>query len=164
MRNANLLSTISQVYEKNEEYQEAKEVLLLAFERAPIGKRFLYKLTELALKEGSIREAEDYYKEFCELAPEDTRQYILRYLILKQKNASIDQLIQALERYINTELEEKWMYELAELYAKAGRGNDCVQLCDKMILLFGIGTYVEKAAELKKRYAQPNSQQRKTVS
>ena len=164
VRNANLLSTISQVYEKNEEYQEAKEVLLLAFERAPIGKRFLYKLTELALKEGSIREAEDYYKEFCELAPEDTRQYILRYLILKQKNASIDQLIQALERYINTELEEKWMYELAELYAKAGRGNDCVQLCDKMILLFGIGTYVEKAAELKKRYAQPNSQQRKTVS
>jgi len=163
VRNANLLSTISQVYEKNEEYQEAKEVLLLAFERAPIGKRILYKLTELALKEGSVREAEDYYQEFCELAPEDTRQYILHYLILKEKNASLDQLIQALERYINTELDEKWMYELAELYARAGRGNDCVQLCDKMILMFGIGTYVEKAAELKKRYAPPNSQQRKPV-
>lgn len=163
VRNANLLSTISQVYEKNGEYQEAKEVLLLAFERAPIGKRFLYKLTELALKEGSLREAEDYYKEFCQLAPEDTRQYILRYLILKGKNASLDQLIQALERYINAELDEKWMYELAELYAKAGRNDACVQLCDKMILLFGVGTYVEKAGELKQRYAPPSSSLRQPV-
>ena len=82
VRNANLLSMISQVYEKNREYQEAKEVLLLAFERAPIGKRLLYKLTELALKEGSVGEAEDYYREFCDLAPDDTRQYILRYMLL----------------------------------------------------------------------------------
>jgi len=163
VRNANLLSTISQVYEKNEQYQEAKEVLLLAFERAPIGKRFLYKLTELALKEGSIREAEDYYQEFCELAPEDTRQYILRYLILKEKRASQDQLIQALERYINAELDEKWMYELANLYAKAGRIDACVQLCDKMILLFGVGTYVDKATELKQQYGQSNNFQRPTA-
>lgn len=161
VRNANLLSTISQVYEKNGEYQEAKEVLLLAFERAPIGKRFLYKLTELALKEGSVREAEDYYREFCQLAPEDTRQHILRYLILKGKKASADQLIQALERYINTELDEKWMYELAELYAMAGRTDDCIKLCDKMVLLFGIGTYVEKATKLKQQYAPSNSHQRK---
>lgn len=162
VRNANLLSTISQVYEKNEQYQESKEVLLLAFERAPIGKRFLYKLTELALKEGSIREAEDYYREFCELAPEDTRQYILRYLILKEKRASSDQLIQALERYTNAELDEKWMYELAKLYAKAGKTDACVQLCDKMILLFGVGTYVDKATELKQQYGQPGNFQRQT--
>ncbi len=163
VRNANLLSTISQVYEKNGQYQESKEVLLLAFERAPIGKRFLYKLTELALKEGSIREAEDYYREFCELAPEDTRQYILRYLILKEKRASSDQLIQALERYTNAELDEKWMYELAKLYAKAGRTDACVQLCDKMILLFGVGTYVDKATELKQQYGQSNNFQRPTA-
>lgn len=161
VRNANLLSMISQVYEKNGEFQEAKEVLLLAFERAPIGKRLLYKLTELALKEGSVGEAEDYYREFCDLAPEDTRQHILRYLILKEKDAPVDQLIHAIERYVNVELDEKWMYELAELYAQAGRAADCVQLCDKMILLFGIGTYVERATDLKQRYAPANVYQKK---
>lgn len=159
VRNANLLSMISQVYEKNREYQEAKEVLLLAFERAPIGKRLLYKLTELALKEGSVAEAEDYYREFCDLAPDDTRQYILRYMLLKEQKAPMDQLIHALERYTSTELDEKWMYELAELYARAGRIGDCVQLCDKMILLFGVGTYVERAMELKQRYAPLNHYQ-----
>lgn len=160
VRNANLLSMISQVYEKNGEYQEAKEVLLLAFERAPISKRLLYKLTELALLEGSIAEAEDYYREFCDLAPDDTRQHILRYMILREKDAPIDQLISSLERYLNTEPDEKWMYELAQLYGKAGRSAECVQLCDKMILLFGMGTYVEQAAELKKRYAPAVSYQR----
>ena len=85
VRNANLLAMISQVYEKNGEYSEAKEVLLLAFERAPIGKRLLYKLTELALKEGSVKEAEDYYREFCDMAPDDSRQHLLRYMILKEK-------------------------------------------------------------------------------
>ena len=163
VRNANLLSMISQVYEKNREYQEAKEVLLLAYERAPIGKRLLYKLTELALKEGSIDEAEDYYREFCDLAPEDTRQHILRYLILKEKDGPIDQLIRTLERYTTAELDEKWMYELAELYARAGRSADCVQLCDKMILLFGIGIYVEKAMDLKQRYAPLTRYQRNLV-
>ena len=163
VRNANLLSMISQVYEKNREYQEAKEVLLLAYERAPIGKRLLYKLTELALKEGSIDEAEDYYREFCDLAPEDTRQHILRYLILKEKDGPIDQLIRTLERYTTAELDEKWMYELAELYARAGRSADCVQLCDKMILLFGIGIYVEKAMDMKQRYAPLTRYQRNLV-
>ncbi len=160
VRNANLLSMISQVYEKNREYQEAKEVLLLAYERAPIGKRLLYKLTELALREGSISEAEDYYREFCDLAPEDSRQHILRYLILKEKKAPIDQLIRALERYTAAELDEKWLYELADLYARAGRSAECVQLCDKMILLFGVGTYVERAMDLKQRYAPLNHYQR----
>lgn len=153
VRNANLLAMISQVYEKNEEYQEAKEVLLMAFERAPIGKRLLYKLTELALKEGSVREAEDYYREFCELAPEDPRQHLLRYMILKEKNGSDDQLIYALERYTSTELDEKWMYELAALYSKSGQQAKCVALCDRIMLMFGLGKYVDKAMELKLQYA-----------
>lgn len=153
VRNANLLSMISQVYEKNGEYQEAKEVLLLAFERAPISKRILYKLTELALKEGSLREAEDYYREFCDLAQDDPRQHLLRYMILKESGAPIDQLERSLERYTNLELDEKWLYELAELYDKAGKSQECIQLCDKLILMFGDGTYVERAKDLKQRYA-----------
>lgn len=153
VRNANLLSMISQVYEKNDEYQEAKEVLLLAFERAPISKRILYKLTELALKEGSLREAEDYYREFCDLAQDDPRQHLLRYMILKESGAPIDQLERSLERYTNLELDEKWLYELAELYDKAGKSQECIQLCDKLILMFGDGTYVEQAKDLKQRYA-----------
>ncbi len=88
VRNINILSMVSGVYEKNGEYQEAKDILLLAFERAPMGKRLLYKLAELAIKEGSPDEAEDYYREFCELAPEDPRQYILRYLILGAKGSA----------------------------------------------------------------------------
>ncbi len=160
VRNANLLSMISQVYEKNREYQEAKEVLLLAFERAPIGKRLLYKLTELALREGSVSEAEDYYREFCDLAPDDTRQHLLRYMLLKEKKAPMDQIIHALERYVSTEVDEKWMYELADLYARAGRTSDCIQLCDKMILMFGVGAYVERAMELKQRYAPLNNYQK----
>ena len=153
VRNANLLSMISQVYEKNDEYQEAKEVLLLAFERAPISKRILYKLTELALKEGSLREAEDYYREFCDLAQGDVRQHLLRYMILKESGAPIEQLLRSLERYTETELDEKWMYELAGLYDKAGKSAECIQLCDKIILMFGDGTYVEGARALKQRYA-----------
>ena len=153
VRNANLLSMIAQVYEKNSEYQEAKEILLLAFERAPVGKRLLYKLAELAIKGGDIREAEDYYREFCEMAADDPRQHLLRYMILKAKKAPADQLLQALERYTSTELDEKWMYELAELYRAAGREDDCVRTCDRIMLMFGVGKYVDKAMELKLQYA-----------
>ncbi len=153
VRSANLLSMISQVYEKNGEYQEAKEVLLLAYERAPIGKRLLFKLTELALKEGSIREAEDYYREFCDLAQDDPRQYLLRYLILKEKKAPGEQLITCLEHYVSQELDERWMYELASLYEKNGQQHKCVQMCDRIMLMFAFGKYVDKAMDLKVRYA-----------
>ena len=118
VRNVNILSMVAGIYEKNGEFQEAKDILLLAFERAPIGKRLLYKLADLALKEGNVEEAEDYYKEFCNLAADDPRQYILRYMILKAKGAPVEQLIHTLEQYCNAELDEKWMYELAELYIK----------------------------------------------
>ena len=159
VRNVNILSMVAGIYEKNGEFQEAKDILLLAFERAPIGKRLLYKLSELALKEGSIEEAEDYYKEFCDLAADDARQYILRYMILKAKGAPAEQLIHTLEQYCNAELDEKWMYELAELYNKAGMEQLCVMTCDKIMLMFGLGKYVDKAMELKLQYAPLNKYQ-----
>ncbi len=153
VRNVNILSMVASIYEKNEEFQEAKDILLLAFERAPIGKRLLYKLAELAIKEGNVGEAEDYYREFCDLAPEDPRQYILRYLILGAKGAPVEQLIHTLEQYCNVELDEKWLYELAELYNEAGMSELCVLACDKIMLMFGLGKYVDKAMELKLQHA-----------
>ena len=159
VRNANLLSMVAQVYEKNEEYSEAKNILLLAFERAPIGKRLLYKLTELAMKEKNVEEAEAYYREFCDLAPDDPRQHLLRYMILKEKGAPAEQLIHSLEQYTEMELDEKWLYELAALYHEAGRGAECVQMCDRIMLMFGLGKYVDKAMELKLQYAPLTSYQ-----
>ena len=153
VRSTSLLASISQVYERNEEYQEAKDILLLAFERAPIGKGLLFKLTDLALREGNVSEAEAYYREFCELCGEDPRQNLLRYLILEAKQAPLEQLIVSLERYCQNELDEKWLYKLAELYQKAGREEDCVRICDKLMLLFGLGKYVDKAMALKQKYA-----------
>jgi hypothetical protein len=153
VRNTNLLSMVAMVYEKNEDYQEAKEILLQAFERAPIGKRLLYKLAELAIKEGNIEEAEGYYKEFGDLASEDPRQQLLRYMILKAKGAPAQQLIHSLESYTSVELDEKWLYELAELYSLAGMAERCVETCDRIMLMFGLGKYVEKAMDLKVQYA-----------
>lgn len=153
VRNVNILSMAASIYEKNKEYQEAKDILLLAFERAPIGKRLLYKLAELAVAEGNTAEAEDYYREFCDLAPDDPRQYLLRYMILGAKGAPVEQLIHTLEQYCNVELDEKWLYELATLYNKAGMEELCVLACDKIMLMFGLGKYVDKAMELKLQYA-----------
>lgn len=153
VRNAGLLSMVAQIYENNKQYQEAKDILLLAFDRAPIGKRLLFKLTELALKEGNVDEAESYYHEYCDLAQDDSGQHLLRYEILKEKGAPKEQLIHSLERYINEELDEKWMYELADLYSQVGMEDECIALCDRIMLMFGLGKYVEKAMELKKRYA-----------
>ena len=147
--NVSLLSQVSEIYEKNHEYGEAKEILLLAFERAPMGKGLLYKLTQLALKDRNAEEAEAYYKEFCDLARDDTRQYILQYQILKEKKAPASKLIQPLEQYNAREIDEEWLYELAEAYHTAGRSDDCIAACDRIMLLFGTGPYVEKAAKLK---------------
>ena len=147
--NVSLLSQVSEIYEKNQEYGEAKEILLLAFERAPMGKGLLYKLTQLALKDKNVEEADAYYKEFCDLARDDTRQYILQYQILKEKKAPASKLIQPLEQYNAREIDEEWLYELAEAYHTAGRSEDCIAACDRIMLLFGTGPYVEKAAKLK---------------
>lgn len=153
VRNASLLSMVADVYEKNKEYQEAKDILLLAFDRAPIGKRLLYKLADLSLKEDNVEEAEGFYRDFCDMAGDDPRQHLLRYKILKYKNAPIEQLQHSLERYTEEELDEKWLYELAELYHLAGDADRCVAACDRIMLMFGLGKYVDKAMELKLQYA-----------
>lgn len=153
VRSTSLLTMVAQVYERNAEYQEAKDILLLAFERAPIGKGLLFKLTDLALREGNVQEAEAYYREFCEQAGDDPRQFLLWHLILEAREAPLEQQIAALERYCQEDLDEKWLYRLAELYRQAGRDEDCVQICDKIMLLFGLGKYVDKAMELKQQFA-----------
>ena len=153
VRSTSLLTMISQIYEKNAEYQDAKDILLLAYERAPLGKGLLYKLTDLALRENNIQEAEAYYREFCELSGDDPRQYLLRFLILEAKDAPLEQQINSLERYCQEELDEKWLYHLAELYHQANQADDCVRVCDKIMLMFGLGKYVDKAMELKLQYA-----------
>ena len=153
VRSTSLLTMISQNYEKNAEYQDAKDILLLAYERAPLGKGLLYKLTDLALRENNIQEAEAYYREFCELSGDDPRQYLLRFLILEAKDAPLEQQINSLERYCQEELDEKWLYHLAELYHQANQADDCVRICDKIMLMFGLGKYVDKAMELKLQYA-----------
>ncbi len=163
VRNTNLLAMISQVYEKNGEYQEAKEILMQAYERAPVSKRLLFKLAELALREGNIREAEEYYREFNEAAPGDPRQHLLKYLILKAKGVSGRQLVSALQNYVATELDERWMYELAELYAAVGERERCVQMCDKIALMFAFGKYVDKALALKAQFAELSDYQQDLV-
>lgn len=153
VRSTSLLTMVAQVYERNEEYQDAKDILLLAYERAPIGKGLLFKLTDLALREGNVQEAEAYYREFCDLTGDDPRQNLLRFLILEAKGAPVEQQINSLERYCQEELDEKWMYHLAELYKDAGKEDDCVKTCDKIMLMFGLGKYMDKAMELKLQFA-----------
>ena len=126
----------------------------------PSNQRLLYKLTDLALKEENVQEAEAYYREFCDMAGDDPRQHLLRYKILKQKGAPAEQLIHSLEGYTAEELDEKWLYELAELYHEAGDAAKCVSTCDKIMLMFGLGKYVDKAMELKLQYAPLTKYQR----
>ncbi|SFR83817.1 hypothetical protein [[Clostridium] aminophilum] len=161
VKSTGLLTLASSIYEKNREYSDAKDILLIAYERAPIGRTLLTKLTDLALREGNVREAEAYYKEYCEQVDDnDSVQHLLRFLILEAKGASVEQQINSLEMYCNDELDDKWLYHLAELYREAGREDDCVRACDKIMLMFGIGKYVDKAMALKQEFAPLNSYQK----
>ena len=155
---ADLLATVSEVYEKNNEYKEAREILLLSYDRAPVGKRVLYKLAMLAIKEGDISEAQEYYKEYTEISPQDSRKYLMEYHIANAKGEGIDKKIRILEKYNDIEkMDEEWKFELAQLYAKAGRIEDCIKTCDEIMLLFSVGEYVDKAAELKESTGCPLS-------
>ena len=155
---ADLLATVSEVYEKNNEYKEAREILLLSYDRAPVGKRVLYKLVMLAIKEGDISEAQEYYKEYTEISPQDSRKYLMEYHIANAKGEGIDKKIRILEKYNDIEkTDEKWKFELAQLYAKAGRIEDCIKTCDEIMLFFGVGKYVDKAAALKESTGCPLS-------
>lgn len=158
VHNAGLLTTVSEVYEKNAEYKEAREILLLAYDRAPVGKRALYRLTMLAIKEGDISEAQAYYDEYIEISPQDSRKYLMEYYIAEAKGKDINKKIRILEKYCDIEkMDEQWKYELALLYAKVGRIEDCIKTCDEIMLLFGVGEYVEKAATLKESTGCPLS-------
>ena len=163
VRNANLLSSVAEIYEYNKEYEEAKDILLLAFERAPVGKRFLFKLAEISVEAGDMQDALEFYREFCEMSPDDSRQYLLRYKILKEKGASAEQLIAPLEEYTADDVDEKWLYELAELYSEAGYEEECVKTCDKIMLLFGRGQYVDKAVNLKSKYRALSKEQLENI-
>lgn len=153
VRNIKMLSTVSVAYEKVSRFEEAKDLLLMAYECAPVGRRFLYKLTELATKQGEFDEAEEYLKEFAATSPQDPSRLLLRYEISKAKGEPTERLITILEAYQKREFEERWSYELANLYYRVGKNEECVKLCDEIVLWFGVGTYVDKAMELKQRIA-----------
>ncbi len=154
VRNVPMLTTVSQVYEKVGRYDEAKDILLMAYEYAPVGKRILYKLTELAVKQKQFDEAEEYLREYTSVAPQDPSRLILRYEISKAKGEPLQRRITILEAYQKrADLEERWSYELASLYKQAGKNEECIKLCDEIILWFGVGPYVDKAMELKQSLA-----------
>ncbi len=152
VKDTRMLSVASMIYERNRRYGDAKGILMLLYENGPGGRRQLYKLTELSAKEHNFDDAEMFYKEYTELAPGDRGAYTLRYEILAAQKAPLKDQIEILEAYIKKEYDERWSYELAKLYHKAGRREDCVKLCDDIILWFSVGPYVERAARLKAIY------------
>lgn len=152
IKNVNTLVKIGEIYEKAERYQEARDILLMAYDRSPIGRMIIYRLAEVAIKMGDYDAATEYYDEFVEIAPHDDMKYVLRYAIKKGQGASFDELITILEEYKDEEYTEEWAYELAYLYHKAGKADKCIDACDELILWFGDGPYVERALELKMLY------------
>ena len=152
VKNVSMLCAVSEIYEYNKEYQKSRDILFLAYDRAPESRKIIYRLGTLALKLKEVKEAEDCLEEFVALAPKDPNQYILKYKILKEKNASVTDQIEALETFKRIEYVEKWAYELALLYQKAGMTAECLEECDDLILWFSEGKYVYKALQLKMQY------------
>ena len=152
VKSASMLSSVSEIYEYNGEYQKSREILLVAFDRSPGSRKIIYRLGTLALKLNEIEEASDCYEEFVKLAPRDPNQYILRYKILKAQEAPLTEQITALEDFKKAEYIEKWAYELAKLYHEAGMTSECLEECDDLILWFSEGKYVYQAMELKMKY------------
>ena len=152
VRNTGMLANVSEIYEKNKEYQKAYEVLNLAYRRAEGSRKIISRLCTLAVKTGNVDEAIDYYDDFVQIAPKDPNQYILRYQILRAQRAPVEQQIEALEEYKKSEYIEEWAYELAKLYQEAGMTAECLEECDDLILWFSEGQYVYKAMELKMQY------------
>ena len=152
VRNASMLVQVSDIYEKNKEYQKSYDVLNIAYHRAEGSRKIISRLCTLALKTGNVDEAIDYYDDFVQIAPKDPNQYILRYQILREQRAPIEQQIEALEEFKKSEYIEEWAYELAKLYQEAGMTAECLEECDDLILWFSEGKYVYKAMELKMQY------------
>lgn len=152
VKNVSMLCTVSDIYEKNAKYEESHELLLMAYDRSPIGRMMVYKLAELAIKMEDYEEAIDYYREFVHLSPGDIAADILKYKIYKAKGTSPEELIPIMEAFKEKEYHEEWAYELAHLYHEAGMGSKCVEECDEIILWFSEGKFVERAMELKMLY------------
>lgn len=160
VRSARTLCMIGEIYEANKRYEDSRKLLLLAHQRAPIGKTVLYRLVELSIKMGNYNEAADYYKKFVEISPNDNSRYILKYKLYRARRSPIEEQIQILQEYKEKEYTERWSYELARLYAKAGRKEECVETCDDLILWFSEGKYVTKAMELKMKFTALTPQQK----
>ena len=151
VKNVRTLCVVGEIYAANKRYEDSKEIFLLAYHRAPIGKNILYRLIEVSLKMKDINEAEEFYEEFLEVAPNDNTRYILKYKICKEKQVSLDEQIKILEEYKEKEFTERWSYELAKLYYQNGNTQKCLDLCNEMVLWFSDGKYVMKALDLKNR-------------
>ena len=156
VKNVNGLVKAGEVYEKVQRYEDSREVLLMAYDRSPIGRMIIYRLAEVSIKMQDFQGAQEYYDEFVDIAPHDTLKYVLRYNLKKAQGASNEELIPILEELKEQEYTEEWAYELAYLYHKAGMSEKCIDACDELVLWFGDGPYVERALELKMLY-QPLS-------
>lgn len=152
VKNVAVLNAVSEVYEANGEYQKSRDILFLAYDRAPESKKIIYRLGTLALKMGELKEAMDCYEEFMTLAPQDPNGYIFKYKILKEKKAPLEEQIAVLEDFKKVEYIEKWAFELAQLYREAGMITECLEECDDLIIWFNEGKYIYKAMELKMQY------------
>ncbi|MCD8120125.1 MAG: hypothetical protein LUE29_11750, partial [Lachnospiraceae bacterium] len=162
VKNTRLLMLTADIYEATEQPEKEYDILDIAYERSPMGKQLAYRLALLASELKDYEEAENYYKDYVDMAPRDSRRYLLRYRLSKARGEDLDLLIGLLERYLDDDMEERWTYELCELYAKAGYQQKCIDLCDELITWFGDGKYVLAALKLKKKYASLSvSQQQK---
>ena len=160
VKNVHNLCVVGEIYAANKRYEESKEIFLLAYHRAPIGKNILYRLIEVSLKMQDIEEAEEFYEEYLEVAPNDNTQYILKYKISKAKQVSLNEQIRILEEYKEREFTERWSYELAKLYYQKGDMKKCLEMCNDIILWFSEGRYVLKAMDLKNRMGQLTGKER----
>ena len=159
VRNISMLSSVSEIYEKNQELEKSYRILNIAYQRSDGSRKIIYRLCTLALKTSNLDEALDFYDDFMEIAPKDPNQYILRYQILRARKAPVKDQIEALENYKQEEYIEEWAYELAKLYDEAGMTGECINECDDIILWFSEGKYVYQAMELKKKYKPLSSAQ-----
>ncbi len=163
VKDNSMISRVADVYENNKEYSKAKDILLIAYERSPLGRQLAYRLTILSLRTRDFVEADEFYQDFVEMSPMDVAQYILKYRIAKAKGEDTDILISILEAYVEVEKDERWQYELAKLYHDAGYEDKCVSMCDDIIVWFNGGKYVEKAMKLKQLHKKASVQQEITV-
>ena len=161
VKSAATLCMVGEIYDRSKRYEDSREILLMAYDKAAVGRNILYRLTLVALKMRNVEEAKDYYEEFLDVAPHDNSKYVLRYQIAKQEGAPLSAQIEILEEFKEREFREEWVFELAYLYHRIGDGDRCVATCDELVLWFGDGKYVEKALEMKLLHQPLDQEQEK---